>query len=437
MSYSLSYTKKNFKRLSFLVYGLGSTGNSVINYFEKRKILDYVAWDDNAKLRKKFSSKITTNLKAKLENVDYIVLSPGISLKKTKYKKYLIKYKHKIISDLDLFYIQNSGIKSIVVTGTNGKSTTCKIIEHLLKKNGFKVKLGGNIGEPILNIKYKKNTFFIIEASSFQLSYSKFVKPKYALIINFTNDHLDWHGKMQNYLNSKLKIFKLQDKNDVAFLKEKKLIKKFKKNKYLSKLIIVSEKKFKKIKNKINNEYLKLKVNEENMSFAYQFGKILKINDSNFIKSFRNFKGLSHRYELFYKKNNVKFINDSKATSFKSSSYALDNNKNIFWIVGGLPKLGDKLNIKNLKDNITKSFIIGKYTKLFEKQLKGKVDTDVSFNLNNAVKKIFNEIKKDKSSKNKTVLFSPASASYDQFKNFKDRGNKFKNLVKFYAKNAF
>ena len=73
MSYSLSYTKKNLRKLSFLVYGLGSTGNSVINYFEKRKIWDYVAWDDNAKLRKKFSSKITTNLKAKLENVDYIV----------------------------------------------------------------------------------------------------------------------------------------------------------------------------------------------------------------------------------------------------------------------------------------------------------------------------------------------------------------------------
>ena len=85
MSYTLSYTKKNLKKLSFLVYGLGSTGHSVINYFKKRKIWNYVAWDDNAKLRKKFSSKITKNLKAKLKNVDYIILSPGINLKKTKF----------------------------------------------------------------------------------------------------------------------------------------------------------------------------------------------------------------------------------------------------------------------------------------------------------------------------------------------------------------
>ncbi len=431
-------TLKTLRKKKFLIYGLGITGVSVVKFFKKKNIKNFFVWDDNKKKRKLFKKVLNSrNFIKLLYEVNYIIISPGININSAKFKKHLLLNKHKIISDIDLFYIQNPSLKSIVVTGTNGKSTTCKILEHLLKKNGYKVKLGGNIGEPLLNIKNNKSAFIVIEASSFQLSYSKFIKPKYALILNFSNDHLDWHGKIQNYLNSKFKIFKLQKKDDFALLKEKKLIKKFKKNKYLSKLKIISEKKYKKINNKIENKYLRLKANEKNMSFAYQLGKILKISDASFIDSFKNFKGLPHRYETFYKKNNVNFINDSKATSFESSKYALENNKNIFWIVGGLPKLGDKLNIRSLKKNITKSFIIGKNTKFFEKQLKGKVDLEVSKNLSYALKKILFEIRNDKSSKDKTVLFSPASASYDQYKNFKDRGNKFKSLVRLYGKNIY
>ena len=124
---------------SFCVYGLGVTGQSVISYFKKKNFTNYYAWDDNKILRnfsgiraykkidKKFFSK-------KLDSVDFIVMSPGISLKKTKFKKKLLKHKNKIITDLDLFYLFNPKIKSIVVTGTNGKSTTCKILEHILKK---------------------------------------------------------------------------------------------------------------------------------------------------------------------------------------------------------------------------------------------------------------------------------------------------------------
>ena len=124
----------NLKKLSFLVYGLGATGNSVINYFKKKNISSFFVWDDNLNLRKKFKSNNILDLKSVLKKVDYIVLSPGISLNKTKHKKNLIKFKKKIITDIDLFYLINPNIKSIVVTGSNGKSTTCKIITHLLKK---------------------------------------------------------------------------------------------------------------------------------------------------------------------------------------------------------------------------------------------------------------------------------------------------------------
>jgi len=432
MSYSLSYTKKNFKKLSFLVYGLGSTGNSVINYFKKRKILNYVAWDDSAKLRKKFSSKITTNLKEKLKTVDYIVLSPGISLKKKKNKN-LIHFKKKIITDIDLLYLSSSKFKSIVVTGTNGKSTTCKIISHLLEKNKFDVRLGGNIGTPVLNLKIKKDAFFVIEASSFQLSHSQFIHPDYAILLNISNDHLDWHGSRQNYLKSKFRIFNLQNKNNYALV-NKKYISIFKKKKYLSKLVKFEFNEYNRIKSEIDNRYLKLNTNDENMNFVFILAKLLKISRKSFVESMSSFTGLPHRYEIFLKKKNVIFVNDSKATSFQSSKFALINGKNIYWIVGGLPKKGDKINLGYIKKNIIKSYIVGKNINFFKRQLKkNKIIFSISKTLKVSIIKALRDIKFYKRLNN-IVLLSPGAASFDQFKNFENRGNEFKRLCKLYAK---
>ncbi len=429
---SLSYTKKNLKKLSFLVYGLGSTGNSVIKYFKKKKIRDYLVWDDNSKIRRKFNSKIATNLKIKLENVDYIILSPGISLKKTKYKKDLTKFKSKIITDLDLLYIFNSKIKTIVITGTNGKSTTCKIVDHLLKKNEYKTLIGGNIGTPVLDLNIKKNYFIIIEASSFQLAYSKFICPDYALLLNITNDHLDWHGSMENYMNSKFKIFSLQRKNQYSIV-NKKFKQKFRKKNLLGKLIIPKIKSYKKLKSKIKNSYLSSNINDENMSHVLELSKLLKINEKSFTNSLDTFVGLPHRYEIFLKRKNFTFINDSKATSFQATKFALQNTKNIFWIVGGLPKKNDKINLKNLRSNIIKSYIIGKNVNFFKRQVKNKVKYYVARNLKNSIIQVLKDIKSLKREQN-IILFSPAAASFDQFENFENRGNEFKKLSKLYAK---
>ena len=308
----------NFKKFSFLVYGLGSTGLSIIKYFKKKKIHDFYVWDDNIKLRKNFGFKKVKNLNNVLKKVDYIVLSPGVSLENSKNKQELKRNEKKIITDIDLLYLTNTKFKSIVVTGSNGKSTTCKIIYHLLKKNNFDVLLGGNIGKPVLDLKIKKNIFLIIEASSFQLSHSKFIHPNYSVLLNITNDHLDWHGSMQKYLQSKMKIFHLQKKNDFAFLnKDLKHI--FIKKKYLSKFVSLRFRDYKKIRFKINNIYLRSKANDENMNFVYTLAKKLKINDNSFIKSMNSFVGLSHRYEIFLKKKGITFINDSKSTSLQSS----------------------------------------------------------------------------------------------------------------------
>ena len=422
----------NLKKFSFLVYGLGSTGHSVIKYFKKRRIHNFYVWDDNVKLRKKFGFKNVVNLKNILKEVDYIVLSPGISLKKTKYKKNLIKFRKKIITDIDLLYLSNSKFKSIVVTGSNGKSTTCKIIAHLLKKNKFNVELGGNIGTPVLNLKIKKNIFFVIEASSFQLSHSKFIHPNYAILLNITNDHLDWHGSMQDYIKSKFKIFDLQKKNNFALVNDDfKNI--FKRKKYLSKLVSFKFKDYKKIKFKINNKYLKSSTNDENMNFVYALAKILKINNHSFIKSMGSFAGLPHRYEIFFKRKGITFINDSKATSLQATKFALASSKNIYWILGGLPKDKDKIDLKYIKNNIIKSYIIGKNIIFFKKQLQNKVQFSVTKNLKNAIISALKDIKLLKKINN-TILLSPGAASFDQFKNFENRGNEFKKLSILYAK---
>ena len=209
----------NFKKLSFLVYGLGLTGKSVVNFFKKNNIKNYQVWDDE--IKNIFKNKKTKNLSLSLKNVNYIILSPGVNLNKSKNKKELLKYKNKIITDIDLVFLLKNFSKSIVVTGTNGKSTTCKILAHILKKNGYNVLVGGNIGKPILNFKIRKDSFLIIEASSFQLAYSKFISPDFSVLLNITNDHLDWHGNMKNYINSKFKVFLKQKKGQISILNSK------------------------------------------------------------------------------------------------------------------------------------------------------------------------------------------------------------------------
>ena len=420
----------NFKKLSFLVYGLGKTGLSVINFFKKNGIKNYKVWDDkNKNLYKKFRPN---NLAKAVKECNYIILSPGISLKKSKNIIKLQKYKNKIITDIDIVFLFKRFYKSIVVTGTNGKSTTCKIIEHVLKKNGFKVLLGGNIGNPILNLKITKRNFLVIEASSFQLAHSKYINPDYSILLNITNDHLDWHGSMKNYINSKLKIFELQKKNQYSFL-NKKFKRSFKKRNFLGKLIIPNLEEYKKIKFKINNSYLKSNINNENMSFVLKLSHTLKINNESFFKSLSSFAGLPHRHEVFFKRKNCTFINDSKATSFQATKSALENNKNIYWIMGGLPKKKDKFILKNLKKNIIRSYIIGLNIKFFKKQLTNKVNYFIAHNLKNSIIQILKDIKFYKK-KNNVILFSPASASFDQFSNFEKRGEKFKRLVKHYAR---
>ena len=419
------------KKNSYAIYGLGLSGKSTLKFLKKNNVKKIYTWDDKKKLEanKKFNS-----FKKALDKVDYIVISPGINIKKTSLKSILIKNKKKIITDLDLFYMQKLSVKSIMVTGTNGKSTTCKLIQHVLKTNKIDAQLGGNIGKPILDLKIKKNTIIIIEASSFQLFYLRFVKPTFEIILNITKDHLDWHETIKNYQDSKFKIFSKQDSQDKALLGKIKHIKRFKEKFFKSKLIKVKvETLVKDLKKIIRNKYLLNKPNLENISYVYKLSTILKIKNFFFFKALNTFKGLPHRNETFYHKRGIKFINDSKATSFDATRHSLESNKNIFWIVGGLPKIGDKFKLLNVKKNIIRSYIIGKNIGHFKNQIKGVLEYKPSFTIEKALKDIIKDLHLSKQ-KQATIILSPASASYDQFKNFAERGDHFKKLTLKYVR---
>ena len=416
----------NFKDKSFAVYGLGLTGKSVVSFLKKNKVKKIFTWDDYLI---KSNSKSKKNFKTNLDSVDFIVISPGINIQKSNFKSLLLRNKKKIITDLDLFYLKNNVKKSIVITGTNGKSTTCSLVHHILKKNKIKNKLAGNIGKPILKTKFFNNDIYVIEASSFQLEYSKFLKPYCAVILNISQDHLDWHGSKKKYLMSKIKIFNNQTKNDFALLNNLNLKKIYRNNNFLGKLKFIKNNPIK--PEDIQNRYLQLETNKDNVKFAYFITKLFNINKKVFLKSLKSFNGLPHRHEIFLKIGNYTFINDSKATSFESTRIALKSNDNVIWITGGLPKKNDKININEFKKKIIKAYIIGNYTSFFKRQISKKIEFEVTNNLKVTVNKIFKSFNRRQKL---TILFSPASASYDQFKNFVERGEKFKNLVKYHAK---
>ncbi|MDC1159065.1 UDP-N-acetylmuramoyl-L-alanine--D-glutamate ligase, partial [Pelagibacteraceae bacterium] len=156
-------------------------------------------------------------------------------------------------------------------------------------------------------------------------------------------------------------------------------------------------------------------------------------SEKNFIIAANSFVGLSHRYEVFLKKKNITFVNDSKATSFVSTKFALSCSKNVYWILGGLPKKNDRIFLQGIKNNIIKCYLVGKNVKFFQKQIENVINYSITNNLKKTLIKILKDIKVSKVQEN-TILFSPAAASYDQFINFEKRGDEFKRLSKIYAR---
>ncbi len=420
-----------FLNKRILIYGLGKSGLSTFKFLKNKN--DIFLYDDfplksqTQEVKKKLISyKSILNLK-----FDQIIISPGIDRNKCKLSKFLKKNYNKIYSDLDVFFafFKND---CITITGTNGKSTSCQLLYEVLLNQKLHVKLVGNIGNPILATKnVKKKTIFVVEASSYQLEYSKIFKSKYAVILNLSPDHIERHKTLNRYINAKFKLLQNQSNRNFAFVNKNDLLisKQLRSTKYNCKIIRVNNKKVKNFLKKIDNNYFLTETNKENLSFILEISKKFNLKKNLLIKTIQNFKGLKYRQQIIFKNRYLTIINDSKSTSFSSSIGVLKANKNIHWLLGGIHKKGDKFDLSKKYLHNIKAFIYGKDKKFFNKELKGKVKFENFNNLKEALKKILKNLKNQKKI-DQTILFSPCAASFDEFKNFEDRGFYFSKLVK-------
>ena len=197
------------------------------------------------------------------------------------------------------------------------------------------------------------------------------------------------------------------------------------------KVIKVNTKKNNKLIENTKNKYFLTETNKENFLFAFEISKKLKLKQSLIKQTIQKFNGLKYRQQIIFKKKFLTIINDSKSTSFSSSIGVLKSNQNIYWLLGGIPKKGDKFILPRKYFKNIKAFIYGKNKKFFNEKLKNKIEYKNFDNLKDALKKIFSIINKKKFIY-KTILFSPCAASFDSFKNFEDRGSYFNNLIKNY-----
>ena len=426
--------KDIFLDKKILIYGLGKSGLSAFKFLKNKS--DVYLYDDFKLSKKDLRNKINLIKYKKVlkTKFDKIILSPGIDKNSCKLSKYLKKNRSKIYSDLDVFYafFKND---CFTITGTNGKSTTCQLLYEVLLKQKYDVKLVGNIGNPILSVKnVKKKTVFVIEASSYQLDYSKIFRSKYAVILNLSPDHIERHKSVSKYVKAKFKLVKNQSSDNLAFLKKDDFLIKneLKLNSFNSKITLVKTLKNNFFLKKNTNQYFLTEAVKENLSFVIEISKKLNLKKNLLKIAIQNFKGLKYRQQIIYKKKNLVIINDSKSTSFSSSISSLKANSNIYWLLGGIHKKGDKFNLPKKYFKRISAFIYGKNINFFKNALNGKISYQSYDTVGHALKNIFEIINKKKLT-HQTILFSPCAASFDVFKNFEDRGFYFDKLIKKYV----
>ena len=446
-----------------VVFGAGLSGLGAKELLEKKGYEVYLVDDKNG-----MPSSEAMELLDK-EKIEFIVKSPGIPWK----VELLVKAKDKnikIISEIDLAYkYMDKNIKVISFTGTNGKTTTATKMYELLEYAGKKARLAGNAGFSFAKLVADEENleYIVLELSSYQLENNPQIHSYIAGIINLTPDHLARYDSVEDYYITKFNIFSRQTEQDFALINlddevfkklydEKELWKNIKSEKiYLSKekkgnVFVMDgivytmknlEKKADEVKNEDIHEYaealipvrelsLKGSHNLENMLFLIGSAKILGIPDEKTAEFLKTTKALEHRLENFFIKGKTVFINDSKGTNVESTLKAIDSFDNsIILILGGDDKkISNRELVERIKERVDSVYLIGDNAPLLIKDME-----EVGYkNYRNmeTLENILDYFKKNMDfSKEQTVLFSPATSSFCQFKNFEHRGNVFKELT--------
>ncbi len=379
-------------------------------------------------------------------NADWIVKSPGIPKK----ADLILKIKEKSIrlsSEIE-FASEFTDAKIIAITGSNGKTTTASLIYHILKSDGLNVGLGGNIGKSFAKQVADENfDYYVLEVSSFQLDDIQHFRPYISLLLNLSKDHLDQYNyNYEEYALAKFRIVENQE-NDNFFIYNKDdemslhLLEKIEikaqkiafslENKVENGGYATEDKIFIKLQSefsmKIENLSLRGKHNVANSLAASLASKILEISNEKVRTSLMTFEAVEHRLESVAKINGVEFINDSKATNVNATYFALESMKKpTVWIVGGVDKGNNYDEIADLVKKKVKAVIcLGLDNQKLIDYFQDKTDEiyDIS-SMQEAVIKA-----KELAKEGDNVLLSPCCASFDLFKNYEDRGEKFKKEV--------
>ncbi len=436
-----------------LILGLSKSGIAVAEYAVKKGYDVYITEGNPPKEEylqkidyfKSLGIKIETNGHSDkfIFDAKFAVTSPGIPPKSEIFR--MLKEKNiPIISEVEFAY-ENTDTPFIAITGTNGKTTTTALVSHILNAN-FKAPYCGNIGVPPTTLINENNDYLVCEISSFQAQMTETFKPFISVWTNFTPDHIDWHGGLENYFNAKAKIFtgkqapkyvvlNENDKKLSEFANECKTSKvfRFDTDKYDNCCYIKNNAFWFKENGKsefiinISDCGLVGHHNYQNIMCGIICTKLCGMDNETIREKIMTFKAPEHRLEKVRELNGITFYNDSKATNPEASIVAIDsfNNMDVALILGGRDKNTDLTEMcDSINKHIKTVLLIGEATERFEKNLKNNGFDNIikESSMENAIDKAI-DLKPD------VVLLSPACASFDMFNSYEHRGEVFKEYV--------
>jgi UDP-N-acetylmuramoylalanine--D-glutamate ligase len=419
-------------------------------------------WDDGAPGRaaaEKAGLSLVDLATADWSQFAALILSPGVPLTHPKPHWTVEKAKAanvEIIGDVELFFRERAKVcpdsPVIAITGTNGKSTTTALIAHILREAGRDVQMGGNIGIGILALEPPaKDRFHVIEMSSYQIDLTPTLNPTVGVLLNVTPDHLDRHGTLENYAAVKLRLplgatEAVIGLDDDWCLAARNLVEQ------QAKAVIAVSTKNPALRHGISVDGTTLRWRQDgHVRATWDIAQIpslrgvhnaqnaaaaavavagrFAIDPAHIQSALRTFPGLPHRMENVRMIGHVLFVNDSKATNADSTEKALASfPSDIFWILGGQAKSGGIDPLRNYFSRVNKAYLIGEATDAFAAALHGTVSIERCGTLENAVATAARDAALS-TAKEPIVLFSPACASFDQFRSFEHRGDVFRDLV--------
>lgn len=423
------------KNKKVLVYGLGDSGRAVIKLLQEEGA-HVRFFDDNIS----FFDYVGFERYPQEREFDLVVVSPGIKVLGNKLLQHFEEKKTLIISELDLAYLHSKG-KIIAITGTNGKTTTAMLTNKILKEVGFKTFLCGNIGLPFSSIckKTTNESVVVCEVSNFQLETSKYFRPDIACILNVKPDHIDRHNTFEEYKRCKAKIAENMKKKDLLILnldddEAKKMVlhkrfKYFSKNKLKKGVYSYNNQIFLNKKSLFSQNYISLlgEKNLENVLASVAICSNFKVDQRTYEKVLSNFEPAGHRMQKIGTIDGVTFVDDSKATNIASTLACLEafRDKNVILLLGGQGKNIDYADLFSIGYSIEKVICFGQEgRKIFEAAKKFNYQTHCFEKFDEAV--LF---AKENSKEGDFVLLSPACASFDEFSNYAERGERFKHLI--------